>query len=184
MLQTPDRLKAIDPEIQAWLTEFDLPIPQEIEPGVIGCSIANFDFFIWDAKTNVPFYMRYPSFESEGPDDYMDSYGVCDSPQQFLDRFKARLVNDPRPLCVTFTHVCKVPGNREGWRWHKWGTYIGTGTPECEYLDDEPGFENGVYVYTIYQISGPEIRTTLQKRLDASMPQTFIEKTTNGLNDL
>lgn len=33
----------------------------------------------------------------------------------------------------------------QGWRWHKWGEYIGKHTPCCEYLSDEKGID---YVLT------------------------------------
>lgn len=84
------------------------------------------------------------------------TYGVCDSPEQFLKKFSAELIGDPRELCVFFTHVKKDEMNRGrggGWRWHKWGEYVGEGKPEMEYLDDETGFEGGVYVYHIHDIN-------------------------------
>lgn len=37
-------------------------------------------------------------------------------------------------------------GKGGGWRWHKWGTYIGTLDPQCEYLDDEDFGEDFKYV--------------------------------------
>ena len=33
----------------------------------------------------------------------------------------------------------------QGWRWHKWGEYIGKHTPQYEYLSDEKGID---YVLT------------------------------------
>jgi len=38
-----------------------------------------------------------------------------------------------------------------GWRWHKWGEYIGTQNPQMEYIHDEPEIEK-VYVYHIYEL--------------------------------
>lgn len=90
-------------------------------------------------------------FEIEG----MPEYGVCDSPDQLVAKFGDILSNDPRNLCVFFTHVRKDTSNRGqrgGWRWHKWGEYVGEGTPEYEYLDDETGFDGGVYVYHVHDI--------------------------------
>ena len=89
--------------------------------------------------------------------DCPSSCGVCDSPDQFLKMFREALQADPRHLTVTFTHVRKDHENRGqggGWRWHKWGAYIGTGTPECEYLDDEDEFEGGIFVFHIYDVTG------------------------------
>lgn len=90
-------------------------------------------------------------FEIEG----VPTYGVCDTPKQFAEKFGDLVKADPRNCCVFFTHVEKDPTNRGqggGWRWHKWGEYVGEGTPEHEYLDDEEGFEGGVYVFHVHDI--------------------------------
>lgn len=79
-------------------------------------------------------------------------YGVCDYPMQFIGKFGIKLVTDRRRFCVAFTHIEKRPGEQGGWRWHKWGEYIGTGTPRHEYLDDEEEFENGVWVFSCYEL--------------------------------
>jgi hypothetical protein len=38
----------------------------------------------------------------------------------------------------------------DGWRWRKWGQYIGALEPTCEYIADEPHIDK-VYVYHIYE---------------------------------
>ena len=38
-----------------------------------------------------------------------------------------------------------------GWRWYKWGQYIGKYEPKCEYLYDEEGIDY-VYCFTILEI--------------------------------
>jgi hypothetical protein len=38
-----------------------------------------------------------------------------------------------------------------GWRWHKWGPYIGTQEPKCEYIHDEPEIEE-VFTYHVYEL--------------------------------
>jgi hypothetical protein len=91
------------------------------------------------------------SFEIEG----VPTYGVCDSPEQFMEKFGDAVKTDPRNCCVFFTHIAKDTGNKHhggGWRWHKWGEYIGDGKPEREYLDDEDGFDDGVFVFHIHDI--------------------------------
>jgi hypothetical protein len=90
-------------------------------------------------------------FKVEG----ISKYGVCDSIEQFIGKFKDLLEKEPRNLAVFFTHIAKDPenaGNGGGWRWHKWGEYVGEGEPTTEYLDDEPEFENGVYTYKVHDI--------------------------------
>ena len=85
----------------------------------------------------------------------LSACGVCDSPEQFKADHLQTVIDDPRPFVVFFTHVHKEPENRGrggGWRWHKWGPYIGKGQPEMEYLDDEDGFADGIYCYHIYLV--------------------------------
>lgn len=41
---------------------------------------------------------------------------------------------------------------KDGWRWHKWGPYIGTQEPKAEYLYDEPTITL-IYTYTIIQLT-------------------------------
>lgn len=79
-----------------------------------------------------------------------DSF-VCDSPQQFYERHHAALEEIvPFDVSVWFTHVAKNPVSEGGgWRWRKWGEYIGDGEPTREYLDDEPEFDDGVWVGSI-----------------------------------
>ena len=87
----------------------------------------------------------------------LNSYGVIDSPEQFREKFEPLLANHSSQITVFFYHVEKYPenkGNRGGWRWHKWGPYLGDGNPEYEYLDDEDGFDEGVYVFHMYLVDG------------------------------
>lgn len=128
----------------------------EVKKGFYVSNSLNFDFYIWGR--NAPkFYMGYPCF----PNNKLNCFGVCDSPEQFINKFEKDLEVDERVFVVSFCHIGKNPKNKGfggGWRWHKWGPYIGTGQPHHEYLDDEEGFENGVYCYHIYQLEGPELK--------------------------
>jgi hypothetical protein len=81
-----------------------------------------------------------------------DSYGVCDGMENLLDRMPI-LQSPDRSFVVTLTKVKRDVSNKGqggGWRWHKWGEYIGTHQPTTEYLDDEPLIEC-VYVYRVYE---------------------------------
>lgn len=153
MLRTPEFPGAFDPVMQ-WSAQGDdfdpsIPaIPEEIEPGVVLLdhhkleTLVRTDDWSWDQAY---------------PDLVINSYGVCDSPAQFLERYRAMLESDDRTFVVGFTHVPKRPG-AGGWRWHKWGPYIGDGRPTREYLADESGFDDGVYCYHIVQTSKPTMR--------------------------
>lgn len=80
----------------------------------------------------------------------LSPYGVCDSVSQLLEYYDFEA--DPRKFSIAFTPVVKSQEPpRDGWRWHKWGPYIGTQTPRCEYIYDEPEI-NQVYLYHIYEI--------------------------------
>lgn len=96
--------------------------------------------------------LRFDDLEIEGIEDY----GICDSPKQFAEDCGSLIDADPRPLVVVMTCIAKADEpEREGWRWHKWGPYIGRGEPTTEYLYDEPEFDE-VYVYHIYLVK-PEV---------------------------
>lgn len=87
----------------------------------------------------------------------INSYGVIDTPKQFQEKFGKLLEDDARQFAVFFTHIAQDSENKGyggGWRWHKWGEYLGDGKPQCEYLDDEDDFVDGVYVFHIYIVDG------------------------------
>lgn len=78
-----------------------------------------------------------------------DPYGVCDSIEQVLALYP-ELEAPGRGFMVTLTEVRREnqePGG--GWRWHKWGPYIGTYEPKHEYLYDED--IERVFVFRIYE---------------------------------
>lgn len=77
-------------------------------------------------------------------------YGVCDSAENLLEKCP-ELVASERQFVVVLTPVRKADQEpRGGWRWHKWGDYIGAQTPTTEYLFDEPVVEQ-VFCYHIYE---------------------------------
>lgn len=131
---------------------------EKLETGVFQIPHFNFDHLIEKPKDlEDNFESNYPEFEDED----LHSYGVCDSPNQFLRKFRKVLDEDARAFCVSFTHIQKNPenaGQGGGWRWHKWGPYVGKGKPTTEYLDDEKEFERGVYVFHILQIGGKVLK--------------------------
>jgi len=98
---------------------------------------------------------RYPDFpeveDKDGNPVYRGSYGVCDNPEQILE-FYPELKDDPeRKFVVSFKEVTKASQPAEGgWRWHKWGEYIGKHHIQYEYLYDEKDIES-VLCYHIYE---------------------------------
>jgi len=88
-------------------------------------------------------YEHYPT-TTVGP------FGVCDSVEQLLAACPELEASD-REFVVTVTAIRKADEPSDGgWRWHKWGDYIGTQEPQCEYIHDEPKIEE-VLCFHIYE---------------------------------
>jgi hypothetical protein len=97
-------------------------------------------------------YEHYPELSHINDDGYIGCYGVCDGIENLLE-VCPMLESSERQFVVTLKKVTRDVTNRGkggGWRWHKWGAYIGAHVPECEYLDDEMGIES-VFVYHIFE---------------------------------
>lgn len=92
----------------------------------------------------------YPNI---GAEQLFGCYGVCDSPEQFMDHAIGQwLAASERKFTVSFTCVRKSEQPEiGGWRWHKWGEYIGKKKPRYEYLYDEGPEITEVYVYHVYE---------------------------------
>jgi len=83
--------------------------------------------------------------------DIRDNYGVCDNIDQILNKYP-ELQNSDRKFIVSLVSMLKSEQSKSGgWRWHKWGEYIGEQNPTHEYLYDEPEIEE-VFVYHIYEL--------------------------------
>lgn len=77
-------------------------------------------------------------------------YGVCDSPEQAMAYLN--LEDRPEPFFVSFVKIRKADQPHSGgWRWHKWGEYIGDHDPRHEYLHDEPDIDE-VYTFTVHEM--------------------------------
>ena len=99
---------------------------------------------------------EWPELRETG---WFSSYGVCDNYQQVLTQCP-QLEEDPdREFVISVTPIHKSSqSEKDGWRWHKWGPYIGVHKPQKEYLYDEPVIE-AVFVYHIYEILGERNET-------------------------
>lgn len=87
---------------------------------------------------------------------YRDTYilvehGVADSAEQVYAHYKF-LEDDSEQYFVSLTPIAKNHQPEDGgWRWHKWGPYIGNQKRSgCEYLYDEPDIDL-VFVYHVYR---------------------------------
>lgn len=78
-------------------------------------------------------------------------YGVVDTPEQIIANVPELL--DPDRLFIALATPISADTQPEsgGWRWHKWGPYLGVGNPTCEYIHDEPVLRD-VHVFSIYEL--------------------------------
>jgi hypothetical protein len=79
-----------------------------------------------------------------------NDYGICDYPEQVIEKFPILLEMENR-YAIFFTPIRKEDQTENGWRWHKWGEYIGNQEPTTEYLYDEPLIEE-VLIYRIHEL--------------------------------
>lgn len=147
MLITP-ALRPIDERFQDLARQIYTNV---IAPGVIVTNTLGAEF-LWFADRSDT------SLHDWDDPQRVPTYGVCDTPEQFLELFEAKLNNDPlSEVCVFLTHHAKNPGETGGWRWHKWGEYVGTGEPTTEYLADEDRFDAGIYTFRVCLVTVPEV---------------------------
>ena len=75
------------------------------------------------------------------------TYGVCDNASQILNHYEPK--EDEVVLMVPI--IRKFESEIGGWRWHKWGSYIGVQNPSHEYIYDDKDIDV-VFCFTIYKI--------------------------------
>ena len=137
MLISEHRALRADP-VLALIATFDgsSVSTRELRPGVYEIGHFGSSDFLRD-------YNHYPE-TTVGP------YGVCDSVDQLLSACP-ELEAPGREFVVVVTPVRKADQPADwGWRWHKWGDYIGTQKRSCEYIRDEPNIEE-VLCFHIYE---------------------------------
>lgn len=92
-------------------------------------------------------YEDHPRFS----DTNFGCYGVCDNVEQILAACPEIETSESRAFVITLTTIRRADEPREGgWRWHKWGEYIGTFKPAHEHIADETGIDE-VFVYHVYE---------------------------------
>lgn len=87
-------------------------------------------------------------FDDNLHDKVKTTHLVCDEPQQAVDFLKLDEIDVPVFAAFVEVRRNEQPANG-GWRWHKWGEYIGKHKPEHEYLYDEAGIDR-VYTCSVY----------------------------------
>lgn len=88
---------------------------------------------------------------------YFQDYGVCDNASQVLDYYDKLFERYEEYMKDKLFVIFLTPIFRKdepetgGWRWHKWGPYIGKYKPRCEYIHDEKGIDY-VFCFHIYEV--------------------------------
>jgi len=78
---------------------------------------------------------------------FLMPHGVCDNASQIIERYD--LSGD---VIVIMTPIFREDQPEDGgWRWHRWGRYIGEKNPEYEYLYDEKDIEL-VFVFSMIKL--------------------------------
>lgn len=120
-----------------------------LQQGIYRCFHWNFEMeFRDDGRQD--YRLDFPELSGFG------CYGVCDSPEQLVSLLPEEVTEGPRRFVVAMVRILKSEAPSEGgWRWHKWGEYIGSQSPTCEYLHDEPDIDE-VWTYHIFEVEAPE----------------------------
>lgn len=127
-----------------------------IEKGIyrsIGFNFCIEEFIEFKNKSNL-----YKSQYWFDKDTMVCSYGVADSIDQIKEYYKAQIEDEVNKYVISLSYVfqeVKNKGRGGGWRWHKWGPYIGKLDHKCEYLDDEefgPDFQGYVICFNCYKL--------------------------------
>lgn len=80
------------------------------------------------------------------------AYGVCDNYKQVLEHHKELLNDTNKNYVIGLSTVNRKDEPKDGgWRWGKWGEYIGTQKPQHEYIYNDTHIDT-VYCYHIYEI--------------------------------
>lgn len=87
---------------------------------------------------------------------YFRNYGICDNASQAIEYYKYLIdegfAREEDNYVIVMTPIFKEnQPEYGGWRWHKWGPYVGIQNHEYEYLYDEDEVEM-IYVFHIYQM--------------------------------
>jgi len=101
----------------------------------------------WSVDQLIPVRKRW--LEKQWTEVPWEEYGVADNPEQVVSVYD--LVNRPERVFVSLVKITKAGEPEEGgWRWHKWGPYIGAQRPTREYIHDEPEITE-VYTFHILE---------------------------------
>lgn len=116
-----------------------------------GFGTSNFLEDVFDAKSSLYDVMDSLNItefskQIEYLNGHSEFYGVADNWEQVLKVKKEFVKSKDKYILTFFTIEKKNEPSDGGWRWHKWGEYIGNQNPQHEYIYDEENIEK-VIVY-------------------------------------
>ena len=111
---------------------------------VFGYEINHFSFDVmlppalkeWDnradwAEESTPCYPKLLNYKGES----FPNGGVCDDLAQIFEQCPEIVRDEERKFIISLTPIVRADQSPQGgWRWHKWGDYIGNHSPKYEYL--------------------------------------------------
>lgn len=139
---------------------------KEIEPGIYQSPMFNFEHII-EMFTDINVIDSYFSILRTGEtvdltfknytkysDDLIATYGVADNINQVKEYYKEAIAHPTNKAIISFVEIRKEDQPEDGgWRWHKWGEYIGTKNPTMEYLYDESDIDS-IICFHLYTVKG------------------------------
>lgn len=100
---------------------------------------------------NLPYEERMKAVRDFDWENAPQDYGVCDSWKQIVEKWPS-LVTDERKFIISLSEIRREDQPPQGgWRWHKWGGYIGIQNPQYEYLYDDTHIDK-VYCFSIMEV--------------------------------
>lgn len=117
-------------------------LTRKIETGVYSCGHWSFDQYLAQAHDKWP----------ELPDG-LNAFGVADDLANIKEVYKVVWELPERQFVLAINKILKAEQPADGgWRWHKWGPYVGKMEPKHEYLFDESDYINDVYTFHFYEL--------------------------------
>lgn len=156
----------VNKESEKYFLDYTKKYIEEYDCKNIILELANPNHEMWRPMTGVyegPYsdpnfiYWLYDEFVNKNQPMFED-YGIADNLEQVIGYYKDQYIDVPEKYFLFFTKIYQNKdnaGNWGGWRWHKWGPYIGKLNPKHEYLDDEEfgeDFQGYVIVYSFYKV--------------------------------
>lgn len=118
-----------------------------IDTGIYLCGHWNFHDIVVDKFDDLCYFGN-----DYDQGNYIGVYGVCDNYQQVINKCPL-LLEENHDYCISLVPVFRNKQPEQGgWRYHKWGDYIGNQNPQHEYLYHDKHIDL-VYTYHIYRFS-------------------------------